>query len=76
MELEMDIVSGKNGEVDFAVKIEKGILLLEVGYIGSGAGAGIKVTLEADYFLDKLKNAIPGQLDDSVIDLIKVAVKA
>lgn len=72
----MDVISGKNGEVDFAIKIEKGVLQLEVGYTGAGAGAGIKVTLEADYFLDKLKSAIPGQLDDSVIDLIKVAIKA
>ena len=72
----MEILNAKNGEVEFAVKIEKGIVSLEVGYQGAGAGAGVKINLEADYFLDKIKAAIPGQIDDSVIDLIKVAIKA
>lgn len=72
----MDIIKGQNGEVEFAIKVEKGVVLFEVGYAGAGSSAGVKVTLESDYFLDKLKAAIPGQIDDSVIDLIKVALKA
>jgi hypothetical protein len=72
----MEIVNGKSGEVDFGVKIEKGIVKLEVKYTGVGAGAAVLVALESGYFLDKLKEAIPGQLDDSVIDLIKLALKA
>lgn len=71
-----ELASVSKGEVDLKVVVEKGVVKLEVKYDGAGANAGMYVELEADYFLDKLAAAIPGQIDDSVIGLIKAALKA
>jgi len=40
-----------------------------------GAGGKVEVSVETDYFLDKLKDVIPGKIDDTVIELLKGALK-
>lgn len=71
-----ELASIENGDVKADVKFEAGKVKITVTYSGSGAGAGLTVELDSAYFLDKLKDTIPGQIDDSVIELIKMALKA
>ena len=71
-ELVKDAVSG---ESEYEVKFEEGKLKIIAGYDGKGAGAKILLTIEGGYFLDKLAEAIPGEIDDMVIAAIKGAMK-
>lgn len=48
-------------------------LVMEVGYDGKGADAGMFIKVEPGYFLDQLKEVIPGTLDDKIIDMLKAA---
>lgn len=58
------------GELD--IKFEEGKLKL----VYAGKGGGGMVYAEIDYFMDKLKDAIPGEIDDAIIELLKGAMKA
>jgi hypothetical protein len=40
------------------------------------ADASLKIMLESDLFLDKLAELIPGKIDDAVISVIKMSLKA
>lgn len=46
---------------------------LVITYAGKGGSVTVKV--EGDYFLDKLADAIPGTIDDTIINVIKAALK-
>lgn len=65
---------GKEG--NFQLKFEDMKLKLIVGADTAGVDAGLYIDIELEYFLDKLKDAIPGTLDDTVIELIKAAAKS
>lgn len=71
-----ELANIQKGEASLSVKIEDGKVKMEIKYDGKQADAAFSVTLEVDQYLDMLKNAIPGTIDDTVIDLIKVAMKA
>ena len=74
--MEKPLVEGELGsEAVYELKWEEGELKLTFGYDGKGIDAGVYVNLGGEYFLDKLAAAIPGELDDSVINLIKAAMK-
>lgn len=73
----MDLVKGALGsEANFDLKMEAGQLILTVSYKGSEASASLSAGVEPGLFLDKLKALIPGQVDDAVIEIIKMALKA
>lgn len=73
----MEIVKHEIGkEADVIVEIVGGKIVVKAQLDSSGVGAGVSVTLETDYFLDKLSAAIPGQIDDAVIGIFKAALKA
>lgn len=61
-------------DIDF--KFEKGKALISFGHEGKDAGIQITVSVNADSLLDKLAAAIPGQIDDTVIALLKGALKS
>ena len=44
--------------------------------VNETSGAKIEVIVKIDYFLDLLKEKIPGTIDDTLIDLVKAALKA
>jgi len=44
--------------------------------VNETSGAKIEVIVKVDYFLDLLKAKIPGTIDDTLIDLVKAALKA
>ncbi len=69
-----ELASVSKGEVAADVKFEGGKIVLAAKYDGKGADAEVKVSVESGYFLDKLKEAIPGQIDDAVIELLKGAL--
>lgn len=60
----------EKGEV--SVKLQDGDIV--ISYEGKGASGTFKI--KGEYFLDLLKDAIPGQIDDTIIDIIKAAIKA
>lgn len=62
-------------EVGLEISFEEGNVILSAVYDGKGADVELKFKLESDYFLDKVKKAIPGEIDDTIIDLLKVAAK-
>lgn len=58
-------------EGEFEVKYEEGKLRLVLGVDTKGVDGGLFVDFEPSYFLDKLKKAIPGEIDDKIIDMLK-----
>lgn len=72
--MEKTIVDGS--EVDVLFEIKGGKFVLTSAYAGKGGEAKVELSVDGDYFLDKLKEKIPGKIDDAVIDVIKIAVKA
>lgn len=69
-----ELASVSKGEISADVKFEAGKIVLSSKYDGKGADAEVKVSVEAGYFIDKLKEAIPGQIDDAVLELLKGAL--
>jgi hypothetical protein len=65
----------EKGEVQADIKFEAGKVKLVIKYDGKGADVTTEVALESDYFLDKLAEAIPGNVDDAVISMLKAAIK-
>lgn len=58
------------------LKLSQGKLVLELNHAHKSGKAGLVVEQDASYFLDKLAELIPGQIDNAVIELLKAAVKA
>lgn len=64
-----------SSELKLKIEIKDGKVLLSALYDGKGVDANMGVSVDSDYFLDQLKEAIPGQIDDAIIDVLKVAFK-
>ena len=62
-------------ELDFEFKFKDGNVVLIVSYEGKGFKSSFANELKSEYFLDKLAEAIPGTLDDMVIEGLKQAIK-
>lgn len=60
-----------------ALKIEvvEGKVKLTLKYDSKGLDADLALLLESEYFIQKLADAIPGQIDDVLLDLLKKALK-
>jgi hypothetical protein len=71
--MEKEIKIGTEGGVD--VKLSGGFVTLEAKYAGVEAQAGLSVSISVDKLLDKLAAAVPGQIDDAVIAVVKAALK-
>lgn len=57
-------------EVDVDLVLKDGTqVALVIKYGGAGGGAELTAYVKAEYFLEKLKALIPGQLDDVIIDV-------
>jgi hypothetical protein len=68
---------GKLGEDgDFKIEVKEGKLILSAGYMNEGLGASLGIQVSPDYFIDKLAAAIPGEIDDAVLSILKAALKA
>jgi hypothetical protein len=62
-------------ELDLIVKFEGGKAIIEIKYGGSGGSASVVGTVEAEYFVKKIADAIPGQIDDMILNGLLAAVK-
>lgn len=67
-----NIALGPEGLAD--LKLEGGMLILTFVHKHASGEVTITVKENAKYFLEKLKVAIPGKLDDVVIDVIEGAL--
>lgn len=73
----MEIVKHEiSKEANVTVEVVDGNIVVKAGLDTSGLGAQLTATVNGDYFFDKLKEAIPGQIDDAVIEVFKNALKA
>lgn len=70
----MEIEKELSKEVDLKFSAENGKVGIIAGYEGKGGGAELKVYVSAEYFLNKLAEAIPGQIDDVIIAALKSAL--
>lgn len=66
----MQVELYQEGEVK--AELKDGQIVVTYG----GKGATAQINIELGYLLDKLAEAIPGQIDDAVIGVIKAAVQA
>ena len=66
----MDLDLYNKGELE--VRVEDGHLVLEVG----SKGGSVVAKADAGYFIDKLAEAIPGEIDDQVLGVFKLALGA
>lgn len=71
--MEKDLVLGP--EAKAVLKIEGGKVLLSIQYDGVQASASAGISLDVDQFATLLKDAIPGKVDDAVIDVLVAAMK-
>lgn len=63
-----------SSELEFDVKFENKEAMISLGYAGKGGSAGIYGKVSAEYLIDKLAEAIPGQVDDKIFALLKAAI--
>lgn len=74
--MEKEIASGQIGsDGSYKVEFKDGSLKAECGYM-AGVKAGVSLEIPVDFVLDAIKNAIPGKVDDAVIEMLKGALKA
>ena len=70
----MELAKEISKEVDLKFSTEGGKVGIITCYEGKGGGAELKVYVSAEYFLNKLAEAIPGQIDDVIIAALKSAL--
>jgi hypothetical protein len=68
----LDEKVGSEGELHVSLVDKK--LVITLTHDSKGAEAKISVALKPEYFLAKVKAAIPGPIDDTVIDLLAAAL--
>ena len=75
--MEKEVVSMPVGpETELELKLIDGKIVLGIEYNGADGFGSIEVGIKPAVFLDKLANMIPGQMDDVVINALKVALGA
>lgn len=71
-----DLTTGLIGpETKYTVKFEAGRLVAELVYDGKVLDSSLKITLDSDAVIEAIKIAIPGKIDDVLLDLAKSALK-
>jgi hypothetical protein len=73
----MDLITKElSPESKMKVVLSGGKIVLSADFASSGLKADLSAALDTDYFLDELAKAIPGQLDDAIIAVLKGALKS
>jgi len=62
-------------EASFSVKVEDGLVKLEIKHDGSDAVSGAFIHLKPEALVKKITDAIPGQVDDQLGLLLLAALK-
>ena len=71
----MELMNAQKGEGSLEIKIEDLKVKIAVVYDGKQADAKLEVSLGVDEYMDMLAKAIPGEIDDKIIDMLKLAMK-
>ena len=72
-----DVIQGNIGsEGSYELDIEGGKLIAKAAFNGSQLGASLDVKLDLVAILEKVKEKIPGTIDDAVIGLVQGALVA
>lgn len=65
------------GDDFWKLELAAGILKLSAGYNQiDGVKSQLAVEVDAGVFIDKLKELIPGKIDDALFDVLKLALKS
>lgn len=64
------------GDDNWSLDLSNGVLKLSAHLALEGVAAEAKVEVDAGVFIDKLKDLIPGKVDDAIFDVIKLALKS
>lgn len=74
--MDMDIKEGAIGaEGLYDLEIKEGNLVLMVSHGSKGLEAAISLKVNTEYFIDKLAEKIPGEVDDAIFAILKGALK-
>ena len=63
-------------EADWEIELAEGKLKIKAKFQGAGGGAELVGFIDKGYFLNKIKEKIPGKVDDVLIDLLDNAFGA
>jgi len=75
--MDKEIVQGNIADAGaYDVAFKDGKLVAKASAGKSGVSAAVEFSVDADVVLDAIAKAIPGQIDDMVIGVIKTALKA
>lgn len=66
-----ELLSMQKGEGNLSLKIEDSKVKVQLMYDGQQADAMLEVSLGIDEYLEMLKKAIKGDVDDMIIDGLK-----
>lgn len=73
----MEVAQGQIGpEAKYAVKFEGGKLRAELVYDGKLIDAGMNVGVGIDEVIEAIKVAIPGKIEEPILEILKMALKA
>jgi hypothetical protein len=73
--MEKELVSGKIGEMGkYDVEFKEGKLVVEIDGFFEKSSATLVVKVDAAQVLDALAKAVPGEMDDAAIALVKLAL--
>lgn len=71
-----DVATGQIGpETTWDIDFVDGMVKMKIDYAGKGAQAGAYASVPLEYYFTKLKEKIPGKVDDAVIDMLIAAAK-
>ena len=71
-----DVADGNLGaEAVYKLTLNEGKLKLSLDYDGKQADAGLYISLDVKQFIELLKDAIPGKIDDIILDGLLAALK-
>lgn len=73
----MEIITKElSPESKMKVELKGGKVILSADFASGGLDAQLSASLDTDYFMDELAKAIPGQIDDAIIAVMKAALKS
>ncbi len=73
--MDKDLISGKIGsEGSYDVAVKGGNVVATINYDSAEIGAAVTLTIKSKAGLEKLKELIPGQIDDAIISVIEEAL--
>lgn len=75
--MKKELASGEVAKnAKYELNFEEGYLVAKIDYDGKVMDAGMYVKLSVDEVIDAIKKAIPGKIDDLILDNLKLLLKS